>query len=125
MTMMQEGGGEATGGIGAVIFMLFYLAIIVFVIAGMWKTYAKAGKPGWAVIVPIYNIIVLIEIAGRPLWWIILWLIPIVNFIVAIMVLNDVSKRFGRGIGTTLGLIFLPFIFYPILGFGSAEYQPA
>lgn len=89
----------------------------------MWKVFTKAGKPGWAAIVPIYNTIVILEIVGKPIWWIILCLIPFVNIIVFLIILNELSKCFGRGVGTTLGLVFLPFIFWPILGFGSAQYQ--
>jgi hypothetical protein len=98
----------------------FVLALVV--IAGMWKTFAKAGKPGWAAIVPIYNIIVLLEIVGRPLWWIVLLIVPFVNFVVLIMVTNDLSKSFGHGIGMTLGLLFLPYVFYLVLGFGGSKY---
>ena len=115
----------ATGiAAGAVLLLtLIYLAVVVLVIASMWKVFTKAGKPGWAAIVPIYNTIVLLEIVGKPTWWIILLLIPFVNIIVLLIVINELSKSFGRGVGTTLGLIFLGFIFWPILAFGSAQYQ--
>ena len=103
--------------------LIIYLAITLLVIASMWKVFTKAGKPGWAAIVPIYNTIVLLKIVGKPIWWIILLLIPFVNIIVLLIVINELSKSFGRGVGTTLGLIFLGFIFWPILGFGSAQYQ--
>ncbi|MDB4747334.1 DUF5684 domain-containing protein, partial [Akkermansiaceae bacterium] len=66
---------------------------------------------------------VLLEIIGKPVWWIVLFLIPFVNIIISIITTNEVSKSFGRGAGTTVGLIFLPFIFYPVLAFGSAQYQ--
>lgn len=102
--------------------LLLYAALVVLLIASMWKLFTKAGKPGWASLIPIYNTIVLIEITGRPVWWIVLLLIPFVNIVVGIMLLNDLSKSFGRGIGTTLLLIFLPFIALPMLGFGSAQY---
>jgi hypothetical protein len=115
-----------SASVGAGIFGLFALAIwltvIVLVIAGWWKMFTKAGKPGWDSIIPIYNTIVLIDIAGKPLWWIILCFIPFVTIVILIMVLAGVSRNFGRGVGTTLGLIFLPLIFYPMLGFGSASY---
>ena len=105
---------------------LIYLVIIVAVIAGMWKVFVKAGKPGWACIVPIYNIIVLLEIAGRPIWWIVLLFIPIANLIVLILVALDIAKAFGKGTGFGLGLAFLGFIFYPLLGFSDATYtKPA
>jgi hypothetical protein len=64
----------------------------------------------------------LLQIAGRPVWWIILFLIPIVNIVIAIMVTNDLSKAFGHGVGFTLGLIFLAEIFLPILAFGGSKY---
>lgn len=99
------------------------LMIAVVIIAGAWKVFTKAGQPGWAVLIPIYNYYIVTKIAGRPWWWLLLAIVPIVNIIVAVVLLNDVSKSFGRGIGTTLGLIFLPAIFYVILGFGDAQYQ--
>ncbi len=107
-------------GIGV---LIVYLAVILLVVAGFWKIFTKAGKPGWASIIPIYSTIVLLEIVGRPLWWLILLLVPIVNFVVAIILTIDLAKRFGKGGGFTAGLILLPVIFIPILGFGSAQYQ--
>ncbi|MFM6953431.1 MAG: DUF5684 domain-containing protein [Sphingobacteriaceae bacterium] len=103
--------------------ILFYLAIIIIVIAGMWKTYEKAGQPGWACIVPIYNILILLKIVGKPWWWILLFLVPLVNLVFIIWVTNLVSKSFGKSEGFTVGLVLLGFIFYPILGFGDATYQ--
>jgi hypothetical protein len=115
--------GEQSGGIGGLIGLIVYLAIIVLVIAGAWKTFEKAGKPGWAAIIPIYNVIVALEIAGRPIWWFILLLIPVVGWIVSIIVGIDIAKKFGKGTGFGVGLALLGFIFIPILGFGDAKYQ--
>ena len=103
--------------------LLVYVAIMVVVIAGMWKVFVKAGKPGWACLIPIYNIYVMTQIAGKPAWFIVLFFIPIANLIAAILVSHGVSTNFGKGVGFTLGLIFLPFIFVPVLGFGDAQYQ--
>jgi hypothetical protein len=122
---METGGTEAAvaaGGAG--LLMVVYLAVMIFMLVAMWKVFTKAGKPGWAVIVPIYNIIVMLEIAGKPLWWILLMFIPIVNFVIAILVMAGMAKNFGKGAGFVVGLLFLPIIFYPILGFGSATYSP-
>jgi hypothetical protein len=116
-----EGGGG--GGFIALIFGLFWLAVMVFMIAAVWKVFAKAGEPGWAAIIPIYNAIVLLKIVDKPLWWIVLFLIPLVNLIVGIIVVVALAQKFGKGIGFAVGLILLPIIFYPILGFGSARYQ--
>jgi len=101
---------------------IIYIAVIIIAIAGMWKAFEKAGQPGWAVIIPIYNIIVLLKIVGRPVWWIVLYLIPLVNFVISIIVSIDLAKSYGKGTGYGVGLLFLPFIFYPMLGFGSAQY---
>ena len=116
-------GGAAAAGIG-VGFMVVWFAVVLLMIAGMWKVFVKAGKPGWAAIVPIYNIIVLLEIAGKPAWWVILFLIPFVNFIIAIMLGIAVAAKFGKGAGYGLGLALLAPVFYPMLGFGKAEYNP-
>lgn len=117
--MQMASGGLMAMGAG---FMIFVLALVVFMIACMWKVYTKAGQPGWAAIVPIYNYIVLLKIVGKPWWWLLLMLIPIVNFVIIIMVYNRLSKSFGHGVGFTLGLIFLGIIFFPILAFGSSKY---
>jgi hypothetical protein len=102
--------------------LIFIIALVIFQIVCMMKLFEKAGKPGWAAIVPIYNFIVLLEIIGKPVWWFILVLIPIVNIIVLIMIWHQLSLSFGKDVLFTLGLIFLGFIFYPILAFGSAQY---
>lgn len=104
---------------------LIYLIVAVLYIIGAWKAFEKAGKPGWAAIVPIYNLVVMLEIAGKPLWWVILMFIPIANIIVAIVAGIALAERFGKGAGFGLGLVFLGFIFWPILGFGEARYRPA
>ncbi len=101
---------------------IFSIAIIVFYIIVEWKIYVKAGQPGWACLIPIYNIIVFLRIVGKPWWWLLLLLIPFVNIIFAIWMVNLLSKSFGKDEGFTVGLILLGFIFYPILGLGSAEY---
>ena len=111
-----------SGGMG-ILGTLIWLAVVIVIIAGLWKVFVKAGKPGWACIVPIYNLIVLLEIAGRPIWWFVLMFIPIANLVVAIIVSIDVAKAFGKGTGFGIGLAFLGFIFYPILGFGDATYK--
>jgi hypothetical protein len=103
--------------------MIISLAIAVLIIAAMWKVFTKAGQPGWASLIPIYNLYVLCKIAGRPGWWLLLMLIPLVNFIIIIILCIDIAKSFGNGVGFGLGLAILGFIFWPILGFGSAQYQ--
>lgn len=98
------------------------IAIIVLILASNWKIYIKAGEPGWASIIPIYNYIVLLRIVGKPWWWVLLLIIPGINFIISLWVTILLSRSFGNGVGFALGLIFLGFIFFPILGFGNAKY---
>jgi len=113
----------AAGGV-ATVFMVIWLAIALLIVASMWKIFVKAGEPGWAAIIPIYNFIVLLKIAGKPAWWIILLLIPVVNFVILAIVCIALAKNFGKGAGFGLGLLFLSPIFYPMLAFGDARYQP-
>ncbi|MGH7295789.1 MAG: DUF5684 domain-containing protein [Polyangiaceae bacterium] len=119
-SQMDSGGGGA--GIVGILVMIIELAIAVVVIAGIWKVFVKAGEPGWAAIVPIYNILVMLKIAGKPVWWIVLFLIPVVSFVVAILVAISIAQRFGKSTGYGVGLALLPFVFYPMLGFGDASY---
>jgi len=111
--------GQGTGT------LILEFALLVLLLAGMWKVFQKAGKPGWAAIIPIYNIIVLLQITGKPLWWIILYFIPFVNFVAVILVSIELAKRFGKSLAFGIGVALLPFIFYPILGFGDATYGAA
>lgn len=109
----------AAAGIAIVMFLIYAIIIVVF-IASMWKIFVKAGKPGWASIIPIYNLIVLLEVVGRPMWWILIYIIC--SPIAAIVVSIDLAKSFGKDIGFGIGLIILPIIFMPMLAFGSATY---
>ena len=102
--------------------ILIILAVVVFMIAAMWKIFEKAGQPGWAAIVPIYNCYVLLKIVGKPGWWLLLFLIPIVNYVFIIWTYNMLSKSFGKEEGFTVGLVLLGIVFFPILGFGDAKY---
>lgn len=107
------------------IFTILSISVIILIIrlAGTWRVYEKAGKPGWACLIPFYNFFVLLQIVEKPEWWIVWLFVPVANIVVPIWVTNLLSKSFGKGEAFTLGLIFLSFIFYPILGFGNATYQ--
>ncbi len=117
---------DYTGGSSGImerlgVFLLIYAAFIILLLAAEWKIFVKAGKPGWAAIIPIYNFIVILEIVGKPVWWIILMFIPFVNIIFLIIVIHNLSLSFGQGIGMTL-LIFVAGIGLIVLGFGDARY---
>ncbi len=111
-------------GVGAYIFSL---AIGVLLIVAMWKIFVKAGKPGWASIIPIYNVVVSYQIVGINPWLLLLALIPIVNFVaifvLQIMYCSRLAKAFGKSGAFAVGLFFLNVVFMPILAFSDAEYK--
>jgi hypothetical protein len=121
--LLAQAGGDSGGGFIGMLVTLIELALVVLAIVGMWKVFEKAGKPGWAAIIPIYNIYVLLEIVGRPWWWLILFIIPCVNFVVAIILGLDLAKCFGKDTLYGIGLALLGFIFFPLLGFSDAQYR--
>lgn len=117
----MENYGSPAPAIGAGM-IIFIVLIWLVIVAATWKVYTKAGKPGWAAIIPIYNIIVLLEIVGKPIWWFLLFFVPCVNFVFIIWTYNLLSKSFGKSEGFTVGLVLLGPIFMCILGFGDAVY---
>lgn len=103
-------------------FFLFELAIMALIIIGMWKAFEKAGQPGWATLIPFYNIYIMFKIGGKPGSWMWFILLGPFFFIWYIWGLNMVSKSFGKDEGFTVGLALLGIVFWPILGFGDARY---
>lgn len=101
-----------------------YGVILIVVSVANWKLFAKAGQPGWASIIPIYNLVIFLQIVGRPTWWIAAILFcPPVGLVFSVIMMVDLAKSFGKGGGFAAGLILLGFIFFPILAFGSSQYQ--
>ena len=98
------------------------LAVVLMMIASIWKVFEKAGQPGWAALVPVYNIIIMLKITGKPSWWLALFFLPVANFVMMILIVVALAKSFGKSTGFGLGMLFFGFIFYPILGFGDARY---
>ena len=123
--LMLASNGGLTG-----ILVIVYIAIIVVEVAALWKVFVKAGQPGWAAIIPIYNLYVLLKVIGRPAWWLLLFVIgvivPLVGWIllvvISIIIAIDLAKSFAKSSGFAVGLFFLNFIFVPILGFGESRY---
>lgn len=101
---------------------IFYLAFLALILISFWKIYEKAGRKGWEGIIPIYNIYVMLQIVGKPGWWLIMYFIPIVNIVYAIWTYNMLSKSFGKDEGFTIGLVLLGIIFFPVLAFSDAHY---
>lgn len=115
-SLLLAGLGIAMGILGIAV------ALGVLILVSMWKIYKKAGKSGWAGIIPIYNWIVMLEIVGKPMWWIVLFFISPLNIVFFIWTHNLLAKSFGKNQWFTAGLVLLPFIFFPILAFGDAKY---
>jgi hypothetical protein len=114
---------ETTDAILIIVSIVFIvLALIAVIIVSRWKIFQKAGKPGWTSIVPIYNSVVWLEMIGKPLWWIVLLLMPFINIVISIIMVRRLAAVFGKGTWFTIGMIFLPFIFFPILAFGNSQY---
>ena len=123
-TLLQDDGGGAIAALFSGIWMICWFAMMILIIAGMWKTFEKAGKPGWASLIPFYNFYVMFEIVGRPGWWLILLFVPFVNIVVYILLAIDMAKSFGKD--TVYGILLLWLIApvgYLMLGFSDAEYQ--
>ncbi len=123
MIAAQSTAADVWGILFGTTMLIVELAFIVLVIAGLWATLNKAGRPGWGAIIPIYNLYLIIKMAGRPGWWLILYLIPIVNIIIGLIVAIDVSQNFGHGAGYGILLWIFPWLMYLVLGFGSAQYN--
>lgn len=113
-------------GAAMMTYLVVLLVIYVLVIIAMWKVFTKAGKPGWASLIPVYNMVVMYQIVGLNPWLLLLYLIPVVNWIAALVlsIMQNIklSKVFGKGTGFAIGLIFLNPIFLLILGFSDAKY---
>jgi uncharacterized protein DUF5684 len=114
---MQTGGLAIAG-----LILILQLAIGILMLVSLWKVFVKAGQPGWAIFIPFYNQYVLLKIAEKPGWWLILLFIPIVNVIVGIILSIAIAEKFSKSMGYGIGLAFLPFIFFPMLAFGEAQY---
>jgi len=104
---------------GLIIFLLFTIWMVIT----MWKIFKKADLPGWGSLIPIYNLILIIRMASKPDWWIFLFFIPFINLVAFVVVNVDLAKNFGKDIGFAIGMIYLSFIFFPILAFGEAEFN--
>jgi hypothetical protein len=99
------------------------LAVALLLLASIAQVFSRAGKPGWAAFVPIYNIVLLCELAGQPRWLTVAYFVPVLNIIAALLVNTKLSRRFGKGPLFGVGLTALPMIFWPVLGFGRARYR--
>lgn len=106
-----------------ILFLLFYIALMVLILASLWIVFTKAGEEGWKAIIPIYNLIVFLKIIDRPIWWIIFFFIPCANIIVMVITAMDLAENFGKTKGWGIGMLaILGIIGYPILAFSDAKY---
>ncbi len=105
--------------IGAVVL----LAIFGPWIAGQWITFSRANKPGWTSLIPVVNFYMMLKIGDNEWWWLVLLFVPVVQFYALYKVGAGVARAFGKGGLYGFGLGYLPFIFFPLLAFGGAQYQ--
>ncbi len=119
----QSSASGAEAALMALPMVLFAVIVSLFMLICQWKIFDKAGKPGWAAIIPIYNVIVLLQIAGKPEWWVLLFMVPVANVIVAIITVVALAENFGQETGFAIGMLLLPIVFYPILAFGDSRYR--
>lgn len=129
LTLLATAPSSAGAGAAGTAFLVIIFAFAIASIVCFWRIFTKAGKPGWAILVPIYNLVALINVSGHSGWWLLILLIPGVDIIFIIVfsmvVYWDLGKAFGKGVLFRLGLMFLGPIFIPILAFGKAQYVGA
>jgi hypothetical protein len=118
----QQDDGGAAALIGSLVPLCCGLIVLLVVIAGLWKVFEKAGQPGWAAIIPIYNNYIMQQIVGRETWWLIFLFIPGLQIVWTIVIGLDMAKSFGKETLWAIGLILFPYVFYPLLGFGDSKY---
>lgn len=114
---------QGSGSLPGPAFWIVWLALVIIVIGGVWRTFEKAGQPGWASLIPFYNFYIMLKIGDNEWWWLLALFVPILNFYAMYKIFAGVAKAFGKGIGWALGLWFLSIVFWPLLGFGDYEYQ--
>jgi hypothetical protein len=124
IVLQSSTGSASMAGLiaGAIANFMLTVAIYVIFVIGAWRVFSKADRPGWWSIIPIWNAIVLLQITGRSGWWVLGYLIPLLNLFVQIRWGIEMAQSYGRGIGFAIGLILLEPLFLVILGFGDTSY---
>ena len=116
---------DETYAVAAGILMVYWVIVLVIAVVclvGMWKMFVKAGKPGWGAIIPFYNTYCLFEMSFGTGWLFLLLFVPSVNAVIMIVMWIKLAQAFGKGAAFGVGILFLPFIFLPMLGFGDAQF---
>ena len=119
----SDAGGLVMAILGMGLFTwIITIALVVLALAGQWKTFSKAGKAGWEALIAGHNQFVMFELSGIKPYFIFLMFVPIANIIIPFWLNINFAKSYGKGAGFGVGLTLLPGIFFPILGFGKAQY---
>lgn len=115
-------------------FAVIAILVLILIVIPFCKMFSKMGNKWYEALIPGHNSFVFITNAGKPGWWIfvcLLFLIPVLGWIVGAILLIimhfsisiGMAKKFGKGAGFGVGMAILPFIFFPILGYGKASYM--
>ena len=104
-------------------YLFVYFALLLLVIVAHWEVFAKAGRPGWVIFIPLYNLYVCMQISSKPGWWWVLLCIPGVNIIFSILMMRGLARNFDKGVGFTARLLLVPIVFWSILAFGESRYN--
>jgi Family of unknown function (DUF5684) len=123
LALLAQDSSSSGGAVVGTVLFIVYLAFLALIVVSLWKVYVKMTQPGWYGIIPIFNYVVIAKLSGKEWWFGLICIVPCIGWIFVIILLNDLAQLFGKGVGYTIGLIFLPFIFLPMLAFGSAQYQ--
>ncbi|MEZ3508033.1 MAG: hypothetical protein K1W10_13995 [Lachnospiraceae bacterium] len=118
---MDDAYVAAAAGV-MMVYMVILLIVSIISLVGLWKIFVKAGKPGWGAIIPIYNMYCLFEMSFGTGWLFLLCFVPCVNAVMMIIMWIKLAQAFGKGAGYGVGILLVPFIFLPMLGFGDAQY---
>jgi hypothetical protein len=124
IAVLAQTAAEQASAAASTTTSLLVLALVLLVVVAMWKVFERAGEPGWAALVPLYNLYILTRVAQMSGWWVLAAFIPVLNIVFCFATSIGVAKRFNKSTGYGIGLALLPFIFYPMLAWGDVSPVP-
>lgn len=123
MALIESAVPLQASDIAEVVVLVFQLLLFLSQVVGMWVVFTKADEAGWKVLIPVYNLYIMLKIGNNAWWWLLLLIVPFVNLYAAYKIHAGIARAFGKGVGFALGLTFLGFLFFPVLAFGDYQYR--